>query len=76
MIESISSQYGKDVLPVSFRGSLAQKLYDLRIVGASEHEFIWSVLNKISNPDIVAFFDNEKLVVGLAKDKGKYYPDW
>ena len=76
MVEPVSNQIKKDFLSVSLRGSLSQELYDLRLAGKPGDNFVREVLGTISLPEFIALFDEGVLVVGRAKDKGKYFPDW
>jgi hypothetical protein len=64
-------------LRVSLRGTLAATFMHMRRTAGTEaaHAFVRELLDS-ERPDIVRMLDGTLLIIGLASERGDYWPDW
>lgn len=76
-VESLSIGQAELSIPISLRGSLASRYYEL-MSNSSKHEAVQFIRELLysNDGDLLKFRDGQRIVIGLCSEKGMYFPDW
>ncbi len=75
-LEPISNRSTSVPLPISLRGTLADKYHRLMMSDVDKAACFIRELASTSNFNVERHYDGEHIVIGLHSERGRFFPDW